>query len=302
MTHLVMGFLLAVIVVAIGWAYQPTFVELDRRWATEPLYSHGYIIPFLALIILWVRRSMFRPAEMKASALGIPFILLGGVMRLGGDYYYVSAPERFSLLPILVGVALVLGGRQALRWSWPAIAYLLFMLPLPGRFPQVLASSLQSLATVASTNVLQTLGLPAQAEGNVIIMSHVELGVVEACSGIRMLVVFCAISTAAAIVLPRSLPQRILIVLSSIPLALVCNVTRIVLTGVLYELVSASAAEFLFHDMAGVFMCLIGAGLLWVELWILSRLFIPVKLDVSDRLNSTQNKVRRPRLAASTSR
>ena len=70
------------------------------------------------------------------------------------------------------------------------------MLPLPGRFPEMLASTLQSLATLASTNVLQTLGFPAQSEGNVIILSQVELGVVEACSGIRMLVVFCAISTA----------------------------------------------------------------------------------------------------------
>jgi exosortase len=301
-TQLMMSFLLAIIAIVIGWAYLPTFVELDRRWTTEPLYSHGYIIPIMALIILWVRRAMFRPAEMEASAWGIPFILLGGAMRLGGDFYYVSAPERFSLLPMLVGISLVLGGRQALRWTWPAIAYLLFMLPLPGRFPEILASSLQSIATLASTNVLQTLGLPAQAEGNVIIMSRVELGVVEACSGIRMLVVFCAISTAAAIVLPRSLPQRILIVLSSIPLALVCNITRIVLTGVLYELVSANAAEFLFHDLAGVFMCLLGAGLLWVELQILSRLFVPVKFDLNDRPESKQNKARRPRLAASSSR
>jgi exosortase len=271
--------LLIAIGLTIGWAYWPTFVELDRRWATEQLYSHGYLIPIIALVILWTRRDILRTGGMEPSALGIPFILLGAGMRLAGDYSYISAPERFSLLPVLIGTSLVLGGRTALRWSWPAIAYLLFMLPLPGRLPVMLASSLQRLATAASTNVLETLGFPAQSEGNIIILSQIELGVVEACSGIRMLIVFCAISTAVAMIIDRSLLQRILIVLTAIPLALVCNISRIVLTGVLYESVSSQAAEFLFHDMAGVFMCIMAAGLLWFELQFLPRLFVPINPD-----------------------
>ncbi len=301
-THLVMGLLLAVLALAMGWAYRPTFVELDRRWTTEPLYSHGYIIPIVALVILWTRRAVIQTAETQPSAWGIPFILLGAAMRLGGDYFYMTAPDRFSLLPILIGICLVLGGRQSLRWAWPAIAYLLFMLPLPGRFPDMLSSSLQSLATSASTNVLQTLGFPAQSEGNIIILSQVELGVVEACSGIRMLVVFCAISTAVAIIIPRSLPQRILILLNAIPLALVCNVSRIVLTGVLYETVSDKAAELLFHDMAGLFMCILAAILLWIELQILSRLFVPVNFDRPELLDRRQKELQRPPMAASTAR
>jgi exosortase len=272
---------LSCLTLALGWAYWPTFVELDRRWTTEPLYSHGYLIPVIALALLWWRRAYFQPANMRASAWGIPFIILGMAMRLTGDYFYLFAPERFSLLPVLIGVCLVLAGWQGFRWAWPAIAYLIFMLPLPGRLPVMLGNSLQGIATSWSTNVLQTLGFAAQAEGNIIVLNHVELGVVEACSGIRMLVVFCAIATAIALVIPRSLPQRIVIVLSAIPLSLICNVTRIVLTGVLYELFSEKAAELLFHDLAGLFMCLLASALLWLELLFLSRLFVPVRIDQS---------------------
>ena len=67
-------------------------------------------------------------------------------------------------------------------------------------------------------------------------------------------------------------------------LRLVCNVTRIVLTGVLYEPVSDNAAEFLFHDMAGLFMCILGSGLLWMELQLLRRLFVPVNFDGANGL------------------
>ena len=63
-----MGFFIAGLALTIGWANWPTFVELDRRWTTEPLYSHGYLIPIVALVILWTRRAMFRTAEMQASA------------------------------------------------------------------------------------------------------------------------------------------------------------------------------------------------------------------------------------------
>jgi len=293
------GIYLFSLIVALSWAYWPTFVELDRRWTAEPLYSHGYLIPFIALGLLWWRRDKLHTADLRASAWGIPLVLLGTGIRFTGDYFFLSAPERFSLLPILIGLCLALAGWQALRWAWPAIAYLLFMLPLPGRAPEMLANPLQRIATLASTNVLQTLGFAAQSEGNVIILSHVELGVVEACSGTRMLIVFCAIATAVAIVIKRSLLQRIIIVLSAVPLALLCNVTRIVLTGVLYEMVSDKAAELLFHDLAGLFMCLLASALLWIELQFLSRLFVPTQGDRPKPMALGQTDLRqRPTLSS----
>jgi exosortase len=266
------------------WGYWPAFAELNRRWETEPPYSHGYVIPLLALWLLWRRRERLHVAGSKATAWGIPLLLLGTAMRLAGDYYALAITERWSLIPILMGMCLVLLGWQGLRWAWPAIAYLLFMLPLPGRTLDLLANPLQRIATVASTNVLQTLGFPAQAEGNIIVLPNVELGVIEACNGTRMLMSFCAITTLVAIVIPRSVLQRILVALSAIPLALICNIVRIVLTAVLYEMVGDEAGELLVHDGAGLFMCLLAAVLLWLELLLFSRLFVPVPRSPSPAL------------------
>src|SRR5262249_13955808 len=151
------------------------------------------------------------------------------------------------LLLILAGVGLALGGSPLLRWSWPGIVFLAFMIPLPHRVDQSLIGPLRRAATLASTNALQTFGIFAQSEGNIIILPDGrELGVVEALSGRRTLVVFVATSVAVAILIDRSLLQRIIIVLSSIPIAIFCNVLRITATGILHETVGEKVADYVF--------------------------------------------------------
>src|SRR5205823_13733355 len=129
----------------------------------------------------------------KPSAWGLTLLLAGALLRLFGAYFYYPWLDDLSLLPSAAGVALLLGGREALRWCWPAVAFLAFMLPLPYMVEGALAGRLQTLATVASTYVLQTIGLPALSEGNVIIINNTTVGVAEACNGLGMLVVFFAI-------------------------------------------------------------------------------------------------------------
>jgi exosortase len=150
------------------------------------------------------------------------------------------------------------------------------MVPLPGRLDKALASPLQRIATLASTDALQTFGFFAQAEGNVILLEDYELGIVEACSGLRMLMVFLATSTAVAMMIQRSLLQRILVVLSAIPIALFCNIVRITVTGILHETAGHEVANLVYHNLAGWLMAPLALLLLGAELLIFRRLFLPV--------------------------
>ena len=179
-----------------------------------------------------------------------------------------------SFLPCLAGLWLLIGGRTAWRWGWPAIAFLAFMVPLPYTLSLSLAGPLQRLATLASTFLLQTIGMPAVAEGNVILLNEVEVNVVEACSGLRMLVVFFAFATAVALIVKRPLWEKLLLVASAIPIALVVNIMRITATGLLYETVSGAAAKLVFHDLAGWLMMPVALALLGLELQFLKRLVI----------------------------
>ena len=114
----------------------------------------------------------------------------------------------------------------------------------------------------------------AFAEGNVIQLNEAQIGVVEACSGLSMLITFVALSTAAALVVKRPLLDRLVLVASSIPVALLANIARICLTGILHETVGGHAASTFYHDLAGWLMMPLALVLYWLEIWVLSRLLI----------------------------
>jgi exosortase len=196
-------------------------------------------------------------------------------LHFAGVFYYYTWFEAVSFLPCLAGVFVLLGGWKALRWSWPAIAFLMFMVPLPYYLETAFGLYLRQLATLASTYCLQTLGFPAFAQGNLIYgLSRKPIGVEEACSGLGMLVIFLALSTAVAIVVRRPLLDRILILLSAVPIALAANIVRITVTGILYKTVGSELADKFFHGPAGWLMMPLALGFLWGELKVLSWVLV----------------------------
>lgn len=275
---LVLLFLCSVIVV---WAYFPTYSNLARVWSRNAQYSHGYFIPLISLGILWHRRAMLATADFRPNVLGLGLLLVGGAMRLASARYYVGTLDEYSLFPTLAGLALTLGGVKALRWSWPAIAFLWFMIPLHGRVSMLLSDKLQRIATITSAHLIETAGFPAQTEGNVILLSEVDMGIIEACNGLAMMMTFFAISTAAAIFVDTVPWKKAALVLGAIPIAVVCNVLRIATTGIMHETVGRELADKVFHDLAGWLMMPMGLFFLWLELTFLDRLVRPTPTSIS---------------------
>ncbi|MFM9961955.1 MAG: exosortase/archaeosortase family protein [Planctomycetaceae bacterium] len=267
---------------AIGvWSYWPTLCGLMARWNSDPTYSHGFLVPFVAAAMIWQRRSLPVPSESSQPLLGLSLIAASLVLRVIGARFYFEALEWLSILPCVAGICVVCGGELSLRRAWPGIVFLVFLLPLPYRLEVALAGPLRSVATLVSTYSLQTLGYPAVAEGNVIVVGTARVGVAEACSGLRMLVSFFAVSAAVATFVKRPAWERGLIVLSAVPIAVLCNVSRVTITAALYETIGADLAHRLFHDLAGWLMMPLALGLLGIELWILSRLLVaPPERDV----------------------
>lgn len=256
------------------WSYWPTLAGLAQRWAHDPQYSHGYLVPLFAIALLWQRTAQRAGMVLRPSWSGLPLLAAAFGMRVVADYLYFDWLEAASFVVAIAGLFGLLGGTTALRWSWPAVAFLLFMVPLPFRVEVALAQPLRTIATHASNFALQTLGLPAVAQGHTIILRDVRLGVAEACSGLSMLVIFIALSTAVAILVRRPLVDRLVIVASAVPVALLANITRITVTGIMHECVGREMADLVFHDLAGWLMMPFALLVLWLELWFLRRLFV----------------------------
>jgi exosortase len=267
------------------WAFWTTLAELAQVWSTNPQYSHGWLVPVFAAFLLWSRRDRLEGEPLRPGLVGLLILAAGLAMRLAGTYWHYVSLEQIALVPCIAGLVWLAGGWRAWRWAWPAVLFLLFMIPLPYFLAVAMSGPLQRFATVVSTFIMQTMGLPALAEGNVILLNDHEIGIVEACSGLRMLVVFIALSTAVVLVSPRHWVDRTIILVSSIPIALASNVLRVTATGVMYEMGHSEMAATFFHDVAGWLMMPLALGMLWVELRVLSALFInaPPRVPASTR-------------------
>jgi exosortase len=268
------------LVAALFWAYWPAIEQMARRWSQDPQYTHGYVVPVFAAVVLWFRRDRFPGVSSCGSWWGVPLLLLAGVLRMSGALFSLEPIEVGSLVPALAGVLMLTLGARVVLWCWPGAVFLLFILPWPFQIDVLLTYPLRRVATICSTYALQTMGIPALARGNIIVINNeLPIGVVEACSGLGMLMTFFALSTAVALVIRRPLVDRLLLFASAVPIGVLMNVVRITLTVFLIRVVDAEVANVVFHDVAGWVMMPAALVVLWLEMLWLGRLRLPVERE-----------------------
>lgn len=260
-------------IAAIVWAYWPTLSNMVHAWESQPDYSHGYLVIPLALFFLWTRRGSLARDEMSPSWWGALFLLTVMAVRVSAGRYYLIPLDGWTLPLTIAGAVWLLWGAKTLRWSAPAIAFLWFMVPIPYSAERWLSVPLQSLATKLSTIALVMLGQPAIAEGNVILLGDHTLFVEEACSGMRIFIGIFALAFAFALFSRWSWWQKGIVLLSVLPVAIAANVTRIVVTGLLYQWVSSDAGQKFSHDVAGFVMIPFAALIFWLVLIFVDKLF-----------------------------
>lgn len=266
------------VLVAVGlWSYWSTLVELVATWESEPDYSHGYLVVPVALFFLWVRRRTFPGFSGRLAWPGLFLIGLAFAMRWMAAQYWLEQLDGWSILVWIAGVVWLFGGFGLLWWSLPSIAFLWFMIPWPYRVERALSLPLQGIATNLSCWALQILGQPVLAEGNTLVLGEHHLEVEQACSGLRIFVGIIALAFVYVILVRRSWWENVLVFLSVIPVALIANVTRIVVTGLLYQHVSGEAAKQFSHDISGWVMIPLAAALFALFLWYLDRLLPEVE-------------------------
>ena len=245
-----------------------------NRWTTEQQYSHGFAIPVVALGLGWFSRHKFLHGTACSSISGLAMILVGIVAHFVAVYTYAEAVDGVSFLFTVTGTTLLMWGRLAFSGLWPAVLFLGFMLPLPFQIEHALSGPLQVLGANEAAWYIQTLGIPAIAHGNTILMGDTRLGVAEAWSGLRMFMVFFAISTAAVIVSKRTVWEKILMLMSAIPIAMICNIVCIVVTAVAHQSPGRATADLVLHDLCVWLMIPLAMLLLLLELKLLDRLFV----------------------------
>lgn len=274
--------LIAVVITLIAVYFQE-FSDLVATWSDNPDYSHGYLVIPITMAILYFRWPG------AAQGLGKPAIL-GWVLAIAAvalrTYWHESGRpwlEQITLLPLIFGLALTLGGWRLMRWAWPGLAYLVFMFPLPPAINQSVSMPLQKLATTCSSQLTRLTGLWVTTEGNVIYVGAQPLEVARACNGLSMLMTMAAIVAVLVLLVPMPVWKRAILMVTFVPVALLCNVLRISATAWSYHLWGAEVGEKYAHDFAGLMMVPVALGLVGLEMLVLSWLVTEQEVIVYDK-------------------
>lgn len=233
--------------------YSSVVPGMVRDWGTDENYSHGYLIPVIAAYLLWTRHRAIGAAAEHAQGVGWGLAVCVGSLallvmgRAGAELFL----QRSSMVFFLLGAVLWLYGWRLLRLTWGPLAFLLFMVPLPYILYDAVAFPLKLFAARVATQTLYWLHIPVFREGNIIQLASQTLEVADACSGIRSLISLIALGVVYAWLSEQVRWKQVVIVLSTVPIAIAANAFRVAGTGILAHHVGPEVAQGFFHTFSG---------------------------------------------------
>jgi exosortase len=262
------------IIVAFIWSYWPVVVDLCNIWLRNDEYSSGMLVPFLAVYILWSRRDILKTVPIKPNMFGLLVMLFAEALRLFGVFFMYGSAERISVVVAIAALVLFLLGWQFFKKTATILLFLCLMLPWPNSVQAVVALPLQRWATSSAVFCLETIGYNVLREGNVINIGQSSVAVAEACNGLRMITAFFVISGLVVMLIKRPRWEKTVVLVSSLPIALLCNTTRLVITAIAFTFIKGDYWEKTFHDFGGYAMVPLALAAVIGEFWLLRRLTV----------------------------
>ncbi len=258
------GLPVLVIAALLALLYHGVATKLVTDWYELPDFSHGFLIPFFVGYLLWEKRDRLRATPVHASWAGLPLFLLGLFVLATGIFGADLFLSRFSFVLLAAGLVWTLAGRAMLAEVRFSLFVLLLAIPLPTLVFNKLTFPLQLLASRLASGLLPLAGVPVLRDGNVIQLPAMQLEVAEACSGIRSLLSLFTLAVIYGYFLEKNRTRRVLLALSSIPIAVAANVARIFGTGLCVQYWNPDKALGFFHEFSGWLMFLVSLGLLYL--------------------------------------
>ncbi len=275
------AFIKAAVIGALLWFF--FHVEISRvvyKWR-DPSWSHGILIPFFSLYFLHQNRDDILSLRPKVNYLGLFFLILFLLAYpLTIAQFKIGYARPLLLIASIGAVVLFLGGWGLVKYTWLPIAYLVFAVPLPERIYKQITFPMRMWAADVATFLLGLVPhLEATANGVVIDVVYKgqplepALNVAEACSGMRLLMAFVALGVAMAYLHYRPVWQRLVLLASTVPIAILCNIIRVTTTGFIYILGDPKYAQGIYHDGLGLLMLPLAFGIYGGLAWFMNNLF-----------------------------
>ncbi|MHC4630520.1 MAG: exosortase/archaeosortase family protein, partial [Planctomycetota bacterium] len=262
----------SLVLIAFLWSYWPELMNLWNLCQRSDEYSSGLLVPFLAVYILWSRRHSITQCRIRPCIWGLFAFVASQAVRLFGLFFMYSSAERLSIVLSVAALVLLLFGWQLFRKVSTVLLFLCLMLPWPHRVQAAVTLPLQRWATSSAVFCLEMIGYEVLQEGNVIHIGDASVAVAEACNGLRMITAFFVISGLVVLLVKRAWWEKLIVLVSSMPVALLCNTLRLSITALFFTVLEGEHWEKIFHDFGGYAMMPLALAAVVTELWLLAKL------------------------------
>ncbi|MGR8929599.1 MAG: VPLPA-CTERM-specific exosortase XrtD [Gammaproteobacteria bacterium] len=259
--------LLFIAITLIIWSYYDGLANLVHRWEVEEEYNHSYFLPLVTLVFLWhLRPTLVKQAFDPAwfSVLLAAFALL---MFIIGELSAIYLLIHYSFILLLLALSLAMVGWAGTRLTFAPIAILVFAIPIPYFLEATLTSNLQLLSSKFGVNLIRLCNIPVFREGNLIDLGVFKLEVIEACSGLTYLYPLLGFGAICAYMYKTDAWKRAVVMMSTIPIAILMNSFRIGMIGFLVKYFGGEQARGFLHDFEGFAVFMVCVGILFLEMW-----------------------------------
>jgi exosortase len=259
--------LAVVLLIVMGWFNYRYMIGWAMALFTSPLedMSHGWGVPFVSLYTLWVQRKALREAASLPSWRGMSWVCLFMVVAWFGGRGGQSRMEQVSLIGLIWAVPYAFWGREVARLMLFPAGFLVFTIPISS-FTDFFTIHLRILSSSLATGILNGFGLAIERSGTALFSrvtgAEFSVDVADPCSGIRSLFAMMALTAAYAYFTQKTLLQKWVLFVCSIPLAMIGNIFRIISICLVATWFGQELATGYYHDYSGYVVFLVGVTLM----------------------------------------
>ncbi|MFQ3549466.1 MAG: exosortase/archaeosortase family protein [Armatimonadota bacterium] len=253
--------------------YFPTFMYLWDRWMSDTQYSIAFLVPPISGYFIWKKWNDIKTIERKPTVVGLYIILFALIFHLTGIILDITGPSGVSLIILIVGLLMYLHSFEIVKLLWFPLAFLVFMIPVPGGVLDIVGLPLQMWASISTASMLRTIGIDVYREGVNLSVPGFKFEVALACSGMSSLVALVSVTAVFAYISKLPTLYKWILFALALPIALIANIIRITTIALVGYKWGPEAAGDIYHDysspilfMAAIlFLFLLSWGFEWIS-------------------------------------
>lgn len=220
-------------ILLLGWFF---LSSLPKVWFSEEgYYSHGLLIPFMAIAVIYTRRNKIKAEPVSSSLIGFGVLILGLLLLLAARAIDNLSIAAVGFILALAGGVYFAFGKHIAKHIIGPIAFLTFMMPVLGWVIDTTTNPLQLISTKIAAKLLNIVGYQTDmspTQPTLIQMNDYAMMVGGPCSGFKLILSLLAFSVFFIMLTNLGWIRNLIFIGLTLPLALFINGLRIMLVGV----------------------------------------------------------------------